>query len=250
MRNKSLLYELIDRVATLQGKVAFSSSEDLKQWPAEEVTALKKHKLLRTTKPASRVVCTECEEECVRPVHTELSPGGESRLFLVCELQNDVNRIDVPIERLEQWQTTGEYFAGLIAEILNIRQATQIQATVARWEVGLFKGKKHSAHVVLTAEDTLTLGFAGHTVALADALSLEDTKFTVDKKMLTRLVDNPISGGGDSESAEQRRERLRKRVHKLKAQGVKAFLQTVAKEENLSITRIKQLIKDDKPCHK
>ena len=68
----------------------------------------------------------------------------------------------------------------------------------------------------------------------------------MDKRRLTRLVDQPVAGAGDVESAEQRRERISKRADELKANGVKAFLKAVAKEEGLSITRIKQLIKDHK----
>lgn len=45
------------------------------------------------------------------------------------------------------------------------------------------------------------------------------------------------------ESAEERRLRVRGRVEALRAAGVKAFLKTVAAEEGLSVSRIKQLVK-------
>ena len=47
-----------------------------------------------------------------------------------------------------------------------------------------------------------------------------------------------------SESAEERRLRLRRRVAKMRAAGVKAFLRDVAAEEGLSVSRIKQLLDD------
>ena len=81
-------------------------------------------------------------------------------------------------------------------------------------------------------------------------LSIEAGNFKVDKRRLTRLVDQPVAGAGDVESAEQRRERIRKWVGELKAKGVKAFLKTVAEEEGVSISRIKQLIQDEKPASK
>jgi len=95
-------------------------------------------------------------------------------------------------------------------------------------------------------DDTLQLSLAGHSIALADVLTLDDGHFIIDKKTLIRFVDNPVSGGGDVESSEQRRVRIKKRVDELKDQGVKAFLETVAEEE-ISITRIKQIIKEDEP---
>jgi hypothetical protein len=48
------------------------------------------------------------------------------------------------------------------------------------------------------------------------------------------------------ESAEQRRLRVRRRVEALRAAGAKAFLQTVAAEEGVSPSRIKQLLDDKK----
>jgi hypothetical protein len=57
-------------------------------------------------------------------------------------------------------------------------------------------------------------------------------------------VDQPVAGAGDVESAAHRRARLKKRVQALKAQSVKAFLQKVAKEEGISVSRLKQLVKE------
>ena len=138
MNNQSLLCELIDRVAALQGNAVLISNEELSLWEPEEVAALKSTNLLRKTRPASSIVCIGCEEECVRPVHREPEASGESRLFLVCEKRSDVNRIDIPVERLEQWQATGDSLAALIANLLRLRQIAQNE-TAGRWEIGLFK---------------------------------------------------------------------------------------------------------------
>jgi hypothetical protein len=50
--------------------------------------------------------------------------------------------------------------------------------------------------------------------------------------------------GPGPESAEDRRLRVRRRVEMLRTAGAKAFLKTVAEEEGLSVTRIKQLLAD------
>ncbi len=62
---------------------------------------------------------------------------------------------------------------------------------------------------------------------------------------MTRLVDQPVAGAGDEESAAQRRERLKKRVQAVKAKGTKAFLKTVAEEEGISSSRLKQLLREE-----
>lgn len=51
----------------------------------------------------------------------------------------------------------------------------------------------------------------------------------------------------NAETSETRRERIRARVLEEKAKGTKAFLRVVAEEEEISTTRIKQIVKADAP---
>ena len=250
MTPEAVLIELLGRLAALHGKMVLINTDELTQWPADIVEELKKHNLIRKTRPATSLVCTECEEECVRPVHTITESHGDPALFLVCEKRDDINRVPISINRLEQWQTSGTLVAELLSDLLELRRPATDNATEGRWEIGMLKGKKHSSHLILLAGDSLTLSLAGHSIALADVLTLEDDHFKIAKKSLIHLVDNPVSGAGDVESAEQRRERLKKRVQAEKKKGTKAFLQVVAKEEEISVTRLKQLIKDDKATSK
>jgi len=106
----------------------------------------------------------------------------------------------------------------------------------------MLKGRKHSSHIVLIADGQLTLCIAGHTVALADVLTLDGDSFKLNKQTLIRFVDKPVAGAGDQESAAQRRERLKKRVQAEKAKGSKAFLKKVSEEESISVSRLKQLL--------
>ena len=69
-------------------------------------------------------------------------------------------------------------------------------------------------------------------------------RIVIDKRMLKRCVDSPVAGAGDAESAEQRRDRLKARVRAEKAKGTKAFLKMVAEEEGVSVSRVKQLVRD------
>ena len=90
------------------------------------------------------------------------------------------------------------------------------------------------------------LSLAGHTVALVEVLTIVENALTLSKRELVRLVNNPV-GDSEAETPEARRERIRARVCEEKANGTKAFLRVVADEEGISLTRIKQLIKDESP---
>jgi len=195
--------------------------------------------------PAASVVCSGCEQECVMPVHTPPAGPRGPASFIVCDKRSDINRVAVPISRLEQWQASGTSIADLLAGLLGLRRPDTGDTSTGRWEIGIFKGAKRSSHLVLLADGRLTLSLAGHSIALAENLALESNGFKLDKRTLIRLVDKPVAGAGDAESAAQRRERLKKRVHAEKTKGNKAFLKTVSKDEGISVSRLKQLLNEE-----
>jgi hypothetical protein len=129
--------------------------------------------------------------------------------------------------------------------LLGLRRPGSGDTSAGRWEIGMFKGRKRSSHIVLLADGRLTLNLAGHSIALADVLTLESNSFKLDKQTLIHLVDKPVAGAGDVESAEQRRARLKKRVQAEKNKGNKTFLKTVAEDEGISVSRLKQLTREE-----
>lgn len=245
MMPQAVLIELLDRIAASHGAPVLIGADELADWPAEAVTALQSQGVITRARPAVSAVCPGCERECVMPVYTLTGAGHVAGAFIVCDKRSDINRVPVPVDRLEQWQVSGESIAGMLAALLGLHRSGRDDTSGGRWEVGLLKGAKHSSHVVMRAGNGLTLELAGHSVALAEVLALDNGTLSVDRRALTRLVNQPVAGAGDVESAAQRRERLKKRVQALKAKGVRAFLKTVAEEEGISVSRLKQLLKDD-----
>lgn len=146
------------------------------------------------------------------------------------------------IRRLEQWRVSAIAITELITGLLGLRRPDPGDIAIGRLEIGLLKGGKGSSHLVLLADGRLTLSLAGHSIALADVLTLEDSGFKLDKQTLIRVVDKPIGRAGDAESAAQRRERIKKRVQTEKQKGNRAFLKTVAESEGISVPRLKQLL--------
>ncbi|MEK6785501.1 MAG: hypothetical protein AABY61_08475 [Nitrospirota bacterium] len=244
MKPQLALIELLERIGARSGAAIFVSDRELREWPGAAVAAMKAHSLITKARPATSTVCSGCEQECVMPVHVINVKARQPDAFIVCDKRSDINRVPVPVDRLEQWQATGESVAVLLAELLGLHRAGGSSGDATRWEVGMFKGVKHSSHLVLVADGRLTLSLAGHSIPLTDVLSLAGRGLKVDRRTLTRLVDHPVAGAGDVQSAAQRRERLKKRVRVLKAQGVKAFMKIVAEEEDISDTRLKQILHD------
>ncbi len=242
MTPETALIELLDRIATNLGAPTLLSTAELAEWPHTAVNVMKAEKLISEAKPARSTVCLGCEQECMMPVHTIPVISGDPGLFIVCDKRDDINRVAVSPDQLEQWQTTGTAVARLLTKLLKLPTQPPNNGNNGRWEIGVLKGLKHTSHLVLWANDRLILSLAGHTLPLAEVLKFEEKRFAVDKSALIQLVDNPIASAGDVESATQRRERLRKRVQEKKNRGVRAFLKEVAEEERISISRLKQII--------
>jgi hypothetical protein len=245
MTPQDALVELLARVEQGRCATVLVSEEELRGWPAEAVKTMKAQKLLVKAQPAASAVCPGCEQECVMPVHTPLAGPRGPASFIVCDKRSDINRVAVPISRLEQWRASGTSIADLLAGLLGLRRPDTGDTSTGRWEIGMFKGAKRSSHLILLADGRLTLSLAGHSIALADNLALEGNGFKLDKRTLIRLVDKPVAGAGDVESAAQRRERLKNRVHAEKTKGNKAFLKTVSEDEGISVSRLKQLLKEE-----
>lgn len=242
MTLQDVLGELLARVGASGGEPVFVGAQELSEWPAATVAVIKAQRLLVRARPTASVVCPGCEQACVMRVHVIPAQAGGARAFVICDKRDDINRVNVPVAHLEQWQATGEAVADWLACALDVTRSNCVTRTTARWEIGMFRGARYASHLVLLAEGELRLALAGHSLRLVDALDAKDDRIIIDRRMLNRCVDRPIAGAGDSESAEQRRERLRARVLREKAKGTRAFLRTVAEEEGISQSRLKQLV--------
>ncbi len=245
MNQADVLPAVLDRLAAATGEVALFSERELAEWPAAALARLKAEGLLVKGPPADAVVCPGCEEDCTMPVETDTTPGGALRAFVVCDKRDDVARVAITRDLLEQWTCSPERVADVLARLLGIRRSGS-DATARRWDVGLLKGtKQNGAHVVLCIENELRLTIAGHSLPMVDVLELCEKGLSIERRALLRCVDNPVAAAGGQESAEQRRERLRKRRNALKASGSRNFNQVLAEEEGITVERIKQLLKEE-----
>lgn len=240
------LAALLARVAAAGGEAALFSERELADWPAAALARLKAEGLLVKGPPADVVSCPGCEEDCAMPVETATTASGKLRAFVVCDQRDDVARVAIARDLLEQWTCSPERMADVLARLLGTRRSDG-DAGGGRWDVGVLKGTQHSAHVVLDIAGALRLAIAGHSLPLADVLELGDKGLMLERRALLRCVDAPVAAAGDTLSREQRIERLRKRRNELKAAGVRNFNQVLADEENCSVSLIKQLLAEKKP---
>jgi hypothetical protein len=246
MNSADVLSILLERLVAAGGGAAVFSAVELAHWPAPAVAKLKADGLLVASTPAASVICPGCEEDCAKPVETASTASGAWRAFVACDKRDDTARVPIPAALLEQWQCTPAQLAAQLAKFLGLRRPLS-DDDPKRLDLGMLKGTQGSAHVVLHVEGALSLYVAGHVLPLTDVVDWTEKGLTVERRALVRSVDSPIAAAGRAESAAQRKARIQSRAKELKALGVDAFIKALVAEEGISESRIKQLLKQEKP---
>jgi len=242
MTPQEALAELLGRLGASGGAPVHVTADELDGWPQDAVAAMKQRKLLVKASPAHSAICPGCERACTMPVHVIPNPPHVPNAFVACDKREDIGRVPVSIAALERWQTSGGALAQAIARLLGFDQPVQTASSGHSWIIGVLKGNKHSRHVTLSSNGALELAVGSLNVPAGEVLRIDGFKFTIDSMRLGRLADSSAADGDVTESADARSLRIKNRRDELIAQGQRGFLKTIAAEEGVSTSRLKQIL--------
>ena len=183
------LLELLERVGGSRGAAALVSEVELSRWPTEAVRHLKSQKLLVKASPAVSVVCPGCEQECVMPVYTLPAGTGPAASFVVCDKRDDINRVNVPAERLRQWSCSADNLGRFVAQGLGLRADSQRKTGAGQWELGIVMGKRRSQMVCLRAKGALEVSAGQTAIPLDELVRFAMEGYSVDGETIRQLVD-------------------------------------------------------------
>ncbi|MGB8029563.1 MAG: hypothetical protein WCF30_07840 [Terracidiphilus sp.] len=200
------LLDLLERVGANRGAAALVSEEELSRWLADAVRELKSKKLLVKASPAASVICPGCEQECVMPVYTMPAGNRPAALFTVCDKRDDINRVEVPADRLRQWRCGAEAVGAFVAQCLGLLADNQRKMDAGLWELGLVTGKRRSQMVCLRANGILELVTGQTAVPLAGLVRFGAEGYSVDTEAVRQLVDAATTGDPRYTPSNARRE--------------------------------------------
>lgn len=190
MTPEAALKELLGRVGVRFGESVKVSTEELNQWPAAAVSALKSQGLLQKARPAQSVVCPGCEQACSMLVHTIQRADASTASFVVCDKRSDINRVPIAPPQLAQWRCDANAVCGFIADSLGLRQTTTLPPDNSLLLIGMVRGNKRSQMLSLrTLQDHLTLTAGVDGLPLADVIFFENGMFTLDQVGIVQMVD-------------------------------------------------------------
>jgi hypothetical protein len=152
MTPQAALTELLGRIGARNGESVTVSTEELNQWPAAAVSAMKSHNLLLKARPSHSVVCPGCEQECSMPVHTPPHATAPAASFVVCDKRSDTNRVPVPAARLALWRCDAQAVCGFIAASLGLQQTTVQPSEDGLLPIGIARGNKRTQMLCLRVQ--------------------------------------------------------------------------------------------------
>ena len=246
MTPQDALIELLRRVGASQGATVHVNDDELSQWPADAVKAMKSQRLIVKASPAASTICSGCERDCVMPVHTLPPKAGAPSSFIVCDKRSDINRVPVPTERLNQWQCGGDTVCGFVAASLGLRRSDKKTASAGLWEIGIASGDKRSQMLCLRGNGVLTLVAGNNILPLVELIEYHDGTYSLDGAMLCRLVDAATTVDNRYTPSNARREASKLDTQDIYASWRKAYRDLKKRRPNRSdIWCSKQIAKMD-----
>jgi hypothetical protein len=176
------------------------------------------------------------------PITVLTNQNSESSAFIVCDKRNDVSRIPISLDQAEQWQASGISLANLLSKLLELPRHFIESENSSRWELGVFRGLKHSAHIVLNLDGKPLIQTAGHNLTVSELLSFRTTKFELDQRKIIRAIDNPSITASDVVSPKERAKLIKKRVAEHKKRGRRDYIKLTAKEFGVTTGRVHQIL--------
>ena len=232
MTHEDSLAELLNRLAARRGAPVRITAAELQEWPAAAVDALKRHKLLVRAAPAKSAVCPGCEEACVQRIH-HLADHTHPRLFVLCDRRDDINRVQIPPDRLTQWQCTIPAVCAFVAAALGLRHHQPKAPTAHGWEIGLVQGRRRSQmlHLQATPEGCRLVVHA-NLLPLVELIRWRDGGFTLDRPRIDTLIDAANAGDPRHTPSTARREARKLDTQALHASWQNAYRDLKAEDPN------------------
>ena len=185
------LSELLSRVGARFGESVTVSTQELNQWPAAAVSALKAQGLLLKARPAKSVVCPGCEQECSMAVHTVTHPQTTAATsFVVCDKRSDIHRVAIGAAQLALWRCDAKAVCGFVAASLGLQQTSVQPPDEGSLLIGVVRGKKRTQMLCLrVVQGHLRLVAGADGLPLTDVIVFENSCFTLDQVAIRHMVD-------------------------------------------------------------
>lgn len=185
---RSVLNDLLAALAEHQSRILISH-DTVQGWGHGVLDELITIGLLKKAPTASSLECQGCEEHCFSDVLVR-TEGDTTRAHIVCEVperQAQMGLVNVPLERLQQWQSSPAQLAEFVATALALDPAISSNKK-GIYQLGMLPGP-HGRRGVALSMASFSLEVNQQSIPLTELLFTERGVVTVDQ----RRIDSAMS---------------------------------------------------------
>lgn len=202
---------LLRQLAAVEGDKLLISDEERVEVPDDVWATMVQLKIVQQVQPAKSLICDGCDESCVRPVVIyPANAKSPARAFVVCDIREDVGRVHVDFERLNQWQVSEQQLAEMVRDFLG--HSTQpVVKDAGSWSLGVYRGKKHQAVLGLNLCNEAILVVNDTELGLVELIGFSNGRFKLDTAKITQLIDLGLAPAGKVQKNELRKSKTQTR---------------------------------------
>jgi hypothetical protein len=203
-----VLFSLIVQLRA-ENKTCLISWEDVQHWPCDALDRFIQLELVSSASIAQSVECDACDKHCFMDV-VSLANNDLSlcRAFIVCDdadMQSQMGRVSIPLEKLQQWQCSVKQLAKIVGGLLGFKdKITVVNDSLIK--LGMLKSSKGRRWVCLNTVD-LSIEINQHAVFIEEILFFEDNQLLIDHDCICDLLNRePLTHGKPYRPSIDRRE--------------------------------------------
>jgi hypothetical protein len=193
-------------------KAWYVTFDAVKRWEPEILLYLEREGLLKRVEDTDVLACDGCTEHC--PMEVEVYPaieGGdeetESYAFIVCDQSDEMGRIPVAVERLQQWMVSLGQLAQWVSRLCGLKaqveykmiEENKVEKNI-RCRLGILDGIAHRQSVYLwgSKEGVIMIGTRKQRLPLTELLKLKGGnsrrkgRIEINLPRLKKMVDKSV----------------------------------------------------------
>ena len=139
---------------------------------------------------AAQAESIECRECGGNVCYMDVELGSSDRAFVICDdmdMQDEIGRINIPLDHLKQWKTSAKLLAKVIADLLELDYQPDRKPCPTNVRLGMLPSKEGRRRVSLNVQP-LCLEVNQCTASIDEILYFEGDELLLDRPRINEML--------------------------------------------------------------
>jgi len=191
MRVEQVLLLLLNSLSLKKPKLVLNWVA-INLWQKQAFNLMLENKLITPTSKATNIQCQLCNNRCTLDVISQEYLNKKIRHYAICEdhiMYEQIGRMKVPPEQLNQWIFSFKQLAVLIADLLDLPNSISYKADQKSIALGVLKSKAAGRKSVVLNVEPLTLLVNQSVLPINELLYFEDNDLALDQDKIDHALN-------------------------------------------------------------